>query len=680
MRHLHVGLFVACSLCSRSTFAQNLDQPIEYRTPAVSASQAASDLSKLAKFPIQVDAPLDGWPLILRLNHVPLSKALDQICAVMHASWTKGKSAITISRTPDVQEALDEKNLERTRKNVKEVLDRTAAGLPGSAMSADKANALLSEAGHLDLTNEDNSQKIMVDAGDSSTCLAARLAPYIDPEILVQQSNNPYVVFSTSPKPLQHPLNISPEDLQAILDEQKQWYDFEVKLGKLMPADQNHFDDPKASYNKRLDAANAKVIVTYNGGELEVYILDQTGAMWAYGVTDENYSDDDEKPTEIDKQGFKPVKLNPLSQEFISLYRAGQNASAPSPKLKEFLLHPDVHDPLSLACSDVFLGAADQKDLNLAACPSDNLARPPYQTDSMYADPKTFLTEEAGQGEVKFEDGWLLVACGGDGLAERSRVNRKDLANLMAAYNGDEPPSLDDLSTFAANNPNMPSTLTANMYLKLLKPGEFNTLARSYRMLRLWGTLTDQQRKILLAGQSIDMSNLPTEALRFITEELSNYGGFTSDDPDTTSMVAKNKTVMPEDKWWNYTELPNGLNGSVRLQALDSQLYVTKSVRPPHMISQYRLANDVMASNGNLLVSVLPMTTYNLMVDLQPDLSLRVNAVLPSGPAANFVPYADLSEELQKAVSEHIRLIQLEHLKSSEDNTQTGKVSDDQSP
>ena len=77
MRYLHFGLFVACSLCSCSAFAQNLDQPIDYRTPAVSASQVASDLSKLAKFPVQVDAPLDGWPLILRFNHVPLSKALD---------------------------------------------------------------------------------------------------------------------------------------------------------------------------------------------------------------------------------------------------------------------------------------------------------------------------------------------------------------------------------------------------------------------------------------------------------------------------------------------------------------------------------------------------------------------------------------------------------------------------
>jgi len=63
------------------------DPVITYSTPAVRASTVIDKLSQIAHKRLRVTAPLDQEPLILRLNVVRLSDAMDWIASALDAKW-----------------------------------------------------------------------------------------------------------------------------------------------------------------------------------------------------------------------------------------------------------------------------------------------------------------------------------------------------------------------------------------------------------------------------------------------------------------------------------------------------------------------------------------------------------------------------------------------------------------
>lgn len=663
---LFIGLW---GVFASAATAQDVEPSVTYRTVAVPASKAMLDLGRLAKKTIRIEPPLDSQVLVLNLNHVPLNEALDKICVVLHGEWSEEKNVVTISRPPSLVQQLRESEAAQDRELIAKGLNGIVSGVLAHPLTRESFDRMLNQAAKVDLKAEDSDQQLGKidgdqDGLDEGAYLVARVIPYLDKDAFLESQTSGRLVFSTDPKPLQRRLDIPPDTLQQIADEQNLWTDYYDRLGKLSPK----LKEDIVPNRKHIDSRGLRVIAIVDS-DLSVYIVDSTGAVCAEGeLHDVGVQDkEDETPLDVElaKRKFLPVSLSPLASEMLSLRRAEPGSSGPSAALKTFILHPEQRDPLSLAPSEILLASADQEGLNVVASPTDSLAFARFTSGPLKVGLDQILALAEEEQVCKFDGGSLLVYTDDPYDPYTTRANRSSLGEFLRKVDGRPFPTIDDMADYVLVNPSIGALDLAATAGELLHPAMGQTWELSYSALKIWGLLSGSERTRLLSGETVPLHDLSPDvglALNPIVRNSGNQGL----DADEDGLVRSRKPLgSGGQRFGDVTEEIDAIGGSIRVKTRPG--WLIKGVQasrgtPSGLASVLDLARHVFSDgSAGLDIAYAPTTAYDFYIDLKPGLSLHLCAVQCEGDMSASMPYSRLPASLRAAVDEDVRRLGVAH-------------------
>ena len=587
------SLFPLAFLVASLAQAQDLTQPVTYRTVAVPASKAIADLAKATHVDLGVTAPLDSQPLIICLKDVPLKEAMDKIAAVLHGRWSQNKTAFTLQRPDDIQEALTqavyqerlaqltksvnkrlsyraqtpfdaqavEADLRKQKKEMedqqKEMEKQAAAGGPPNAtvitdgqMGDDpsKMTQEQMEAMQKKWQKEQDDRRTKSHANVNGR-LKDRILAGIDLTVLASLPEERKVVFSTNPRPLEYKLNLSDDDMQAIANEQNA---FTTAQKRVFPNDDemNYYSD-----RKMLSPSDFRIVAQLQGngpgiGYMQIYVLNNKGQQLVspddYGPGFDGAFGDDfmldysdyQRPAyeDFSKLNMPAIALSPISRELTSLERlqagrSDQITRPPSPELKALLLDAPNHDPLSFAVSEILMGAADGKSWNLVASPADsNEQYATYMSEAAKVEPQNFLMAASEEANVVAKDGWITLSPKHPLQVEEERTDRASLSALLSAIVSAGYPTIEDVSAFAAANRSGVDQSLAQNLISLFSPNTAIYEMGDWHALRFLGLLSNDEAQAMINDKKVQVTSLHDEEQQELNAIVLNGASATGSD------------------------------------------------------------------------------------------------------------------------------------------------------
>ena len=513
-----VGMVLLLPLCTLGR-AQDLAAPVTYKTVAVPASRAVQDLTGLSHVQLEVEAPLDVQPIIVRLEKVPLQEAMDRIAKVLRGQWAKRKDTWVLSRSVDQQEAILKLARDKRAEQFKAQVANRMAGRPSVEFTEEEINKAL----HLPSNQHGNEVEMQAGSMLGNTGSARLTDVALNAIDLTDVVADPFatrIVFSSSPRPLQRPLNLSSEQVASIYREQNLW----TAVGKKVDAESPLGD--KSFGRHMIDPSDARIVVALQISEdgssrISTSIVNSQDEQYvsAYEDVEEGYGTDDPDPSirkPFQALALKPVTVSAVSREMRSLltarYNDGETSTRPADaELRQLLLNPTKHDPLSFAPSEMLLGIGEEKAWNVVATLSDELAFATGGEDAGGSDPASFLAQVSLESEVNTAGGWLTVRPLQPLFVEARRTNREALEAYVQSVQGAGYSALINEAQFAAGNERYVDDSLATFWAAMIKPMSQSFDETDWHTLRFYGLLDHDQRGALRDGHVLLASQLTAD-------------------------------------------------------------------------------------------------------------------------------------------------------------------------
>lgn len=273
----------------------------------------------------------------------------------------------------------------------------------------------------------------------------------------------------------------------------------------------------------------------------------------------------------------------------------------PSAELVLFLLHPEQCEPLTLFPSEPVLKSAEAKDLNVAACIDDTDLE---ATINVSGTPSGVIASlQSNLGSVTREKGWF-VAVPSDPLHTRHE-HRRGLGEYMRGCAKAGRITLDQLGGYAQYTPEYDSSLGCELVGAIVpsdqEEGGYGDSSQSgdWPFVRLYGSLTIDQRALLLGGGKLRFSSLLPGQQATVREivyrqeaEMEQSRDLQELDPSSMTPDQVRQQVMEMMVGYDtlVTEptelLPNGVDGSITLSMTsqdDSVLFANMRYREIEM-------------------------------------------------------------------------------------------------
>ncbi len=395
----------------------------------------------------------------------------------------------------------------------------------------------------------------------------AQLTLLIDPREAARISESGRVVFSTLPNRMQRSMT-SPQAtriLNTLVADHNKWAADRIKEQE---ADQKEMgaDAEMARYlamfgrdetPKLFEGAPAKaLLVLESSGELfgfdsgspqvELKVYDQKGTVVATAVLqinsrfeqmrdameigpDGEVVERKEGKAEDQKAILPEDRVIIAYSEKTKLLSKLQGMEDMSFNLPEALLavlrDPVANDPLGFHHSDILLGVAKAKKLNLVANLADSdmfdsFSGGPTEEGITVGQAYAALTGEGGS-VVDQSDGWMTIMPSDPFKSRETRQDRGVLKQFIETILHDGSTSLDALSQFALNSPPPMENGTSMLYLLAFAPNTIQGImgdTMDWPMLRFYGTLMPQQKASLRAGGRIPFGTLGQRSRDVLTK------------------------------------------------------------------------------------------------------------------------------------------------------------------
>lgn len=223
-------------------------------------------------------------------------------------------------------------------------------------------------------------------------------------------------------------------------------------------------------------------------------------------------------------------------QHMQKMMQGGFDRSEPIQNLpiKEKLLNPDKHDPISIVFGPTIIDLAEKGKLNVVASVPDLFAfwsALLFEGDN--ASLQKLVGKLAGAGQLmkgKVEGGWLTIELNRESSSFTNdpaffvRSNRRELGKLIRSGHQEGRLSLDALASYATSLPDDARDMDqiVMLYASLLwgqDPGYFGEIDK----LRFYGSLDPMQRRASKEGKELPYSGLRPEQKRLL--EIMVYSG-----------------------------------------------------------------------------------------------------------------------------------------------------------
>lgn len=561
-------LFVLMVAWGAFAWPQNLEQRVTFSSPAKRLEVLAAELTQQTGVPIRVDREVANEVVVVQVRDVPLSELLLRI-----ASVTASEAARDAQGNPQLR-----LSREVARRQQREELVRRIVGIRASQRQWEEE---LAQTAGFQVTREFTpGQNLMRPAGrqywaDAFSPLGRammRLTLLVRPEVLAGLQDSDRVVFSTHPNRMQQALG--PQAASVIADfvrerqaelrreaeverspEEQREIEMARRLG--VRREPNPMTEPVA---EALLIATAGVGVRTTGHEsiqIEMRLYDAAGNVMIAGLTRFLYP-----PVPMGVAVLRPpgqpvpdpvssraIQLSPLAAEMHRYHRRVRGQPAPqlspaliealSPALIEAFRRPDLVEPHALVTSEATMAVAAARGLQLVANFPDTfgdttigISSPDGPMGAPHS-PGAGLTVGGWERSLAVaegltttrQDGWMLIQPLDPTEARENRTNRPALAQLIRAVEQHGTVRLVDLAEYAARHPRPVVDSVPARYFNFwgVRLNSMTQGQTDWNLLRLYGLLTEGQRRLLINGGQIMFATLDQNQRQVLNRLLFRY-------------------------------------------------------------------------------------------------------------------------------------------------------------
>ena len=522
------ALLASLLIVSPLAQAPDLSKKISFERVAMPAKRLVQELGQTLGLNLDTSAQVAPDVLVVRFEGVSGQEALDRIALAINGEWqdeegvkrlirpagnanreaaTERQARIQVIREA-IKKRVDGLNKKRTDPKVDtEELDMDF-GFMGGQVDVDKHIVLLaSRLNPADLAGADTDSRIVFSSTPNrmQKLLPGNLEPIVAD--MVAQHNK--IAAEAAAQPDKEPENEMEKQMREwmkLTGRGQKPTRIEGRPSKLLLIAEPQEFIGGVTVTLRLFDTKGKVVVEGSTMLGESRFIEEAVEM----------AEGREKPAPAPAKDDAPIEFTATTKELTKIFNSfteNQQRAALSPEVEGKLLRPDLHDPLSFAVSESFVFSAKHKKLNLVGLLPDTMTS---MLDLFFDKTLTvngFLDSLKDHEEVAAttKDGWLMVQPKFPASARNSRVDRLALTKLVGAAKARGAVNLDELAAYALTSPSPFEDSAAMTYLMLFAPNSMQmgmTGMVDWDAIRLYGTLSPDQKRSMAAGSQVPYSSL----------------------------------------------------------------------------------------------------------------------------------------------------------------------------
>lgn len=433
------------------TFGLSQTQPtFTYTCRAKAISLVLEDFVK--ETGIKVKASTVGVrPVVLKVDNMPTRRFLDELARVTYSHWEQQGDWSVLVRPADWANRLNSDSMAMRTKAIEKQLQSNAVSLGRGLDFSDKAvkgyvaSAIAERRQHQD--NPVGSSQVAIRVGNHrppSSFLLIEALRRIPAKTYASIGLNECLVFSSLPNRYQRALPYPPSAIAEYLGAQRK---LASAVKQLPPSDLYKYYIGNSGYSSpgaKAQAPFSKFLIRIRNQHLsyltiELFVVSELGE-----ILDQQSVGVSIQPNSPDVAGSELITLSPESMKLVKAVgavggsreeypTANWSGPAMTKEVREIIIDPVKHEPLSFHVSDVLLGVATKSQKQLIAAPPDSTFQ--------------YLAALGINGKVRYYPSFLSLVGGsirvdGDVMSVRAsdsigaeETDRGALAKVMGALN-----------------------------------------------------------------------------------------------------------------------------------------------------------------------------------------------------------------------------------------------------
>lgn len=525
-----------------SVSSQDLNRLVSAEVRAASAPIAIAELSKQVGYPLEAMSSTKDDILIIKVDKAPLKELLNRIAKATNTEWEQTATGMRLVRTDAIRRQEKAEEHAVLTKEIQESFNKMAKRLTedgelterGAGLTAERLVAMNERQSSGSTTAIDWRDHQRLNSQAPAYRLLRKISPNLDAATLASIPNNRNIVFSTQPTRMQRPMpgNIQPL-LQTFVKEQTIWAKA-IKTARERRGGQNNY-----YFENMADPSQSKIgkvlLILHRseqsrGIQLRLSIADEKGrAMgsaqeslgWSW--EDSNKELQEAQKDSANEEAMKFTGATKLIAESMqeAFKAARQNNGQPkvdlSPEAKEVLLNPDKIEPLSLIASEAFFETARIKKLNVVCSAPDMLMFGVGPMVEGSPKPAAFMASlKIYAVDTQLKDGWLVAKPHVSSEIRAQRTDRVVLGQYLRRAVKEGRITIDNRAEFAYRSGKEQEDYMPMFLLTMLGLIGNEMYGGEWDALRLYGSLTANQRQLAKAGQPIPFRSLQPGQLEII--------------------------------------------------------------------------------------------------------------------------------------------------------------------
>ncbi|MEZ0324807.1 MAG: hypothetical protein ACAH95_02795 [Fimbriimonas sp.] len=524
-------LALCCIWLACSALAQPSHINLEMR--AMTLHRALPTLSQSVGLELLDTPQTANDVLLVKARDVTADELLKKIALALNATWTKEGNSLRLVRTPPQRKAEEREDFRVDVAQIQRAINDTAGTQAKQApWTKEAAEALASRMARLLKAFEPSSRSFQnqlrpIELLTPYGRLMGQVAASLDASELATIPFGIQVVYSTQPNLSQRKMSAKTAAcLQQFARHLAMWQAAKEAKGVKPPLVDGvtYFFPGLNPEEKALTQAPAKALLlvsrwtpTASFG-LELVLADARGDVLSRSshILAPNY---DSRPWQEEQRGVeKTIELTGDDLEFSKAWFSRPPSDAVSAELREKLVQPEIHEPISFVTSPSFFQMAEAKGVNLIAHLTDNefataLTKTP-QTGSKLLSRFVYSGLKVDQSE-----GWMVITPGRPLLGRQLGAKRNVLGAYLRRLGSAQKMSLEEVARFQANLPYAPLNMLPFLLTRFISDSEITGQPVDQTVLRFYGTLTPEQVNVA-KDAGLPLSGLKPEQLAALRKVL----------------------------------------------------------------------------------------------------------------------------------------------------------------
>jgi len=515
-----------------------LAKKITIDVPAEPVAKVVAELSRASGIPMEAAMNLKADVVILRVHDLAVSEIQKKLAETIDATWRSENGMYRLTRTD--KQTTEQETRER-KYRAKQIADEIAKSKAAreTAMTAESARKLVNQFVQM---RDKNPNYAFQPYRDLTSAFAATpsqkamltLVSRLDPADLAMLQPGERIVFSDKPTRVQQKFPFDDSDvLSRFGQEQAIWNDAVSAAPAAAPGGTQVAGDPLLLHRKIAGSPDRVILMANRSNSMSsvqfrMFLTsgDDVAGYADLWLANDFIRDMSKNMLSAPRSPGAKIKFSAKTQTMMAMTkgfmtRSGAPMPDPTPDQVALLTHPENTDPLALAATDAFDSVADDRHLNLIASIPDEMVSFNFLPTITSQTLDGFLTQAQGMGDLNIEqkDGWLTVTPNRPYSARFDRIDRSALGKYLRSIVSNGRATLDAQGEYAFHSPLTDYDTFAFPMGMLLDLNSTQNVDRDWDSLKLWGSLSKDQRDTLVSGKTIPFKNLTPVQIDLVERE-----------------------------------------------------------------------------------------------------------------------------------------------------------------